>query len=183
MNAGSERIKELIGLLAEHNYNYYTLDNPTVSDAEYDRLYDELVSLEASEGVTLPESPTLRVGGELLKGFEPHRHRARLWSLDKAQNDEDLLAWHARVQKAVTDYNAKNPDEVPLPQPSYVIELKFDGLTLNLTYENGSLVQASTRGNGTLSVKCILHKQVWNTITNRIKNKPKIFRQVGGVLG
>ncbi|WP_168123439.1 NAD-dependent DNA ligase LigA [Paenibacillus sp. HB172176] len=141
-------MNELIALITEHNYQYYTLDQPTISDAEYDKLYDELVALESSEGITLPQSPTLRVGGKLLKGFEPHKHRARLWSLDKAQNEEDLLAWHARVQKSVGDYNAKNPDAEPLPQPTYVIELKFDGLTLNLTYDDGQLIEASTRGNG-----------------------------------
>lgn len=150
VNAGMERMKELVALITEHNYYYYTLDEPKLNDADYDKLYDELVALERSLGVTLPESPTLRVGGELLKGFEPHRHRARLWSLDKAQDQEDLLAWNARVLRAIADYNAKNPDQEPLPQPSYVIELKFDGLTLNLTYENGELVQASTRGNGTV---------------------------------
>ncbi|WP_238188502.1 NAD-dependent DNA ligase LigA [Paenibacillus sp. L3-i20] len=143
-------MKELIALITEHNYYYYTMDKPSINDADYDKLYDELTALEAATGITDPDSPTLRVGGELLKGFEPHRHRARLWSLDKAQNNEDLLAWNARVIKAIADYNAKNPDKEPLPQPSYVIELKFDGLTLNLTYENGELIQASTRGNGTV---------------------------------
>lgn len=150
MNASMDRMKELIAQLTEHNYYYYTLDQPRIDDADYDKLYDELVTLEKSSGVTLPDSPTLRVGGELLKGFEPHRHRARLWSLDKAQDQEDLVAWNGRVLRAIADYNVKNPDQEPLPQPSYVIELKFDGLTLNLTYENGELVQAATRGNGTV---------------------------------
>ncbi|MFC4102060.1 NAD-dependent DNA ligase LigA [Paenibacillus xanthanilyticus] len=142
------RMRELAALIEEHNYNYYTLDTPTLSDKEYDALYDELTGLETLTGVILPDSPTLRVGGDILKGFEPHRHRARLWSLDKAQDNEDLLAWNARVRKAITDYNAKNPEGVPLPDPSYVVELKFDGLTLNLTYDDGRLVQAATRGNG-----------------------------------
>lgn len=144
------RMQELAAEISAHNYSYYTLDQPTIDDADYDKLYDELVALEAATGVVLPDSPTQRVGGELLKGFEPHRHRARLWSLDKAQDTEDLLAWNQRVLKAINDYNAKHPEEEPLPQPSYVIELKFDGLTLNLTYENGQLIQASTRGNGTV---------------------------------
>lgn len=150
MDAQLNRMKELIAIVEEHNYKYYTLDQPSVTDAEYDKLYDELVALEKATGTVLPNSPTQRVGGELLKAFEPYRHRARLWSLDKAQNEEDLLAWNARVTKAISDYNAKHPDEEPLPQPSYVLELKFDGLTLNLTYENGRLVQAATRGNGTV---------------------------------
>ncbi|AZN38462.1 NAD-dependent DNA ligase LigA [Paenibacillus albus] len=142
------RMRELVDLIAEHNYNYYTLDKPTISDKQWDELYDELVQLEQETGLILPDSPTQRVGGDILKGFEPHRHLARLWSLDKAQDNEDLLAWNARVIKAIADYNTKNPDVVPLPEPSYVIELKFDGLTLNLTYDGGNLVQASTRGNG-----------------------------------
>ncbi|WP_424766701.1 NAD-dependent DNA ligase LigA [Paenibacillus sp. sgz302251] len=141
-------MQQLIAIITEHNYQYYTLDQPAISDAEYDKLYDELVTLETVSGTILPESPTQRVGGELLKGFEPYKHRARLWSLDKAQDAEDLLAWNTRLLKAIADYNVKHPDEEPLPQPTYVVELKFDGLTLNLTYEDGQLVQAATRGNG-----------------------------------
>ncbi len=148
MAADLERMKELVALLNEYNYYYYTLDQPKVNDADYDRLYDELVQLEQQSGVIEPNSPTQRVGGELLSGFEPHRHLARLWSLDKAQNEEDLLAWEIRIQKAITDYNAKNPEKPPLPPASFAVELKFDGLTLNLTYSGGTLVQASTRGNG-----------------------------------
>ncbi|MGK9254826.1 NAD-dependent DNA ligase LigA [Paenibacillus humicus] len=145
-----ERMRELAGELAVHNYNYYTLDNPTISDKEYDLLYDELVRLESESGVVLPESPSLRVGGETLKGFEPHRHRSRLWSLDKAKDEDAVRAWQQRLARGIADYNAKNPDEEPLPDPSYVVELKFDGLTLNLTYDGGELVQAATRGNGTV---------------------------------
>jgi DNA ligase (NAD+) len=143
-------MKQLVAVITEHNYRYYTLDQPAINDVDYDKLYDELVALETASGIVLPESPTQRVGGELLKGFEPYKHRARLWSLDKAQNAEDLLAWNARLLRAVADYNAKHPNEEPLPQPTYVVELKFDGLTLNLTYEDGQLVQAATRGNGTV---------------------------------
>ena len=145
-----QRMEELVTELNQYNYHYYTLDNPIISDKEYDALYDELTSLETEHGVVLPHSPTLRVGGELLTGFEPHRHLSRLWSLDKAQNIESLEAWNQRVRKAVADYNTKHPDEEPLPDPSYVVELKFDGLTLNLTYEDGQLVQAATRGNGSI---------------------------------
>ncbi|MDF2714739.1 MAG: ligA [Paenibacillus sp.] len=142
-----EEMKGLIEELEKHNYQYYTLDEPTISDKEYDELYDRLVTLERETGVTLPNSPTIRVGGELLEGFQPHRHKARLWSLDKAQNHEDLMLWHARVMKLINDYNTRNPEN-PLPAPSFVVELKFDGLSLNLTYDGGQLVQASTRGTG-----------------------------------
>lgn len=142
-----EKMEKLIAELNNYNYHYYTLDQPLVSDKEYDALYDQLVALEAETGVTLPDSPTQRVGGEILKGFAPHRHLAPLWSLDKAQNIEQLRTWHDRVVKLVNDYNTKNPGN-PLPNPCYALELKFDGLTLNLTYQDGKLVQASTRGNG-----------------------------------
>jgi len=144
-----EEMRRLVDELNHHNYLYYTLDRPELSDADYDKLYDRLTALERETGEVLPDSPTLRVGGAILKGFEPHKHLSRLWSLDKAQSKDDLLAWHARVHKLVNDYNEKNPDR-PLPAPSFVLELKFDGLTLNLTYENGELVQAATRGNGTV---------------------------------
>ncbi|MDF2723816.1 MAG: ligA [Paenibacillus sp.] len=148
MTAGSlDAMKALIDEISKHNTLYYTLDKPIISDKEYDELYDRLVAMERETGVILPHSPTQRVGGELLNGFSPHRHRARLWSLDKAQNEEQLLQWHTRVHKLINDYNAKNPED-PLPPPSFVVELKFDGLSLNLTYENGLLVQAATRGTG-----------------------------------
>lgn len=150
-NANAQtRMEQLVAELHRYNHHYYTLDNPVVSDKEYDKLYDELVSLEKETGIVLPDSPTQRVGGDLLKGFEPHRHLSRLWSLDKAQDEEDLFAWNQRVLKLIQDYNTKHPNEEPLPDPSYVVELKFDGLTLNLTYTDGLLVQASTRGNGVI---------------------------------
>jgi DNA ligase (NAD+) len=142
-------MKALIEEINKHNYSYYTLDQPSITDKEYDALYDKLVAMEKESGIVLPASPTQRVGGEILKGFVPHRHLSRLWSLDKAQNADDLQAWHTRVLKLINDYNSKNP-ETPLPDPSFVVELKFDGLTLNLTYDQGRLVQASTRGNGTI---------------------------------
>ncbi|SHE15379.1 NAD-dependent DNA ligase LigA [Chlamydia abortus] len=147
-----EQFKEMRALIEEinrHNYLYYTMDSPELSDPDYDKLYDRLVQLEKETGTVFPDSPTQRVGGELLKGFEPHKHRARLWSLDKAQNEEGLMAWYQRIQKLIQQYNQANPDH-PLPPLSFVVELKFDGLTLNLTYDRGTLVQAATRGNGTV---------------------------------
>lgn len=150
-NANAQtRMEQLVAELQRYNHHYYTLDNPVVSDKEYDKLYDELAALEKETGIVLPDSPTQRVGGDLLKGFEPHRHLSRLWSLDKAQDEEDLFAWNQRVLKLIQDYNTKHPNEEPLPDPTYVVELKFDGLTLNLTYTDGLLVQASTRGNGVI---------------------------------
>ncbi|AOZ93323.1 NAD-dependent DNA ligase LigA [Paenibacillus crassostreae] len=145
--ASLQSMEQLIAEINKYNYHYYTLDTPLVSDKEYDSMYDQLVQLEQETGIILPESPTQRVGGEILKGFEPHRHLASLWSLDKAQNMEQLRNWHTRAIKLVKDYNSKNPDNL-LPELCYAVELKFDGLTLNLTYSNGQLVQAATRGNG-----------------------------------
>jgi len=148
-NQDQQRMEQLVVELNEHNHRYYTLDTPAISDADYDRLYDELVALEASLGVVMPHSPTQRVGAAILSGFDQHKHIARLWSLDKAQNLEQLYAWEARLKRAIQDYNTKNPSST-LPDPTYVMELKFDGLTLNLTYDRGQLVQAATRGNGTV---------------------------------
>ncbi|GGF91071.1 NAD-dependent DNA ligase LigA [Paenibacillus abyssi] len=162
------RMEELAAEINRYNYYYYTLDDPKISDKEYDALYDELVALERESGVVLPHSPTGRVGGELLKGFEPHRHRARLWSLDKAQDAEDLLAWNQRVRRAIADYNTKNPESEPLPEPTYVVELKFDGLTLNLTYEDGVLVQAATRGTGTVGEGILAQVKTIRSVPLRI---------------
>lgn len=162
-----ETMKTLVAEINKHNYNYYTLDTPELSDAEYDALYDKLVQLERESGVVLPESPTQRVGDTLLQGFEPHKHLARLWSLDKAQNHEDLTAWHTRAQKLVNDYNANHPEE-PLPPLSFVVELKFDGLTLNLTYDKGELVQASTRGNGTVGEGILAQVKTIRSVPLRI---------------
>lgn len=144
-----ERMRELIELLNDYDYHYYTLDTPKVTDAEYDRLFDELHRLEEESGVVLPESPRNRVGsGVIIESFEEHKHLARLWSLDKAQSAEELREWDKRVHKLIDDYNKTHPDEDPLPAPTYMLEQKFDGLTINLTYNGGVLVQAATRGRG-----------------------------------
>ncbi len=138
-------MRELVDRLNETARQYYVTDEQTLSDKEWDALYDELVALEAESGVVLPDSPTRRVGSEPQAGFAQHRHLARLWSLDKAQSVSALWDWAVRAQKlrdaAVADGN-------PLPELSFVVEHKFDGLTVNLTYEDGQLIQAATRGNG-----------------------------------
>lgn len=141
-----ERIKELIAIIDDLNYHYYTLDNPKVSDKEYDVLYDELVMLENETGYILSYSPTQRVGGHILERFEKHVHLGRLWSLGKSQSYGELKNWDIRVRKAIEAYNQSNTDK--LPNPRYILEYKFDGLTINLTYNNGELVQGATRGNG-----------------------------------
>jgi len=139
------RMRELVDTLNRYGYEYYVLDAPTVSDKEYDLLYDELCALEKETGVVLEDSPTRRVGGEPLKEFAPHTHINRLFSMDKAQSAEAVSEWIRRCSKLYAE--AVNAGE-PLGEISYVIEHKFDGLTLCLTYKEGKLVQAATRGNG-----------------------------------
>lgn len=121
--------------LNELAYRYYVLDDPAVSDAEYDALYDKLVALEKSTGVVLPDSPTRRVGGKPLSKFEQVRHLGRLYSLDKCKTREELGAWMDKLCVAGK-------------MPRVSVEYKFDGLTINLTYRGGELVQAATRGDG-----------------------------------
>ncbi len=174
------RIKELVKLLNDYSYHYYTLDNPKVSDKEYDRLYDELVVLEGETGIVLPDSPTGRVGGEVLDKFKKHKHLAKLWSLDKAQNKQELKNWEIRINKIINDYN--NTHENKLPKPEYVLEYKFDGLTINLTYDKGLLVQGATRGNGTIGEEIILQIKTIKSIPLSIDFKGKIEIQGEGVM-
>ncbi|MEW8973388.1 MAG: NAD-dependent DNA ligase LigA [Tissierellaceae bacterium] len=143
-----KRIGELIEIIDDLNYHYYTLDDPKVSDKEYDLLYDELVKLESETGIIHPYSPTQRVGGHILDKFEKHIHLGRLWSLDKSQSFGELRNWDSRVRKLIEDYNSVNEEK--LPSPVYIMEYKFDGLTINLTYRGGRLVQGATRGNGSV---------------------------------
>jgi len=133
------RIKELRELINHHNYLYYVLDNPQISDAEYDKLMRELIDLESQfpELVT-PDSPTQRIGGEPLPAFERVTHREAMISLADAFNEGELRDFHRRVAAAVGE------------QVEYVVELKIDGLAISLTYENGILVTAATRGDGTV---------------------------------
>lgn len=130
-----DRMHELVKQLNDHAYRYYVLDDPIISDGEYDRLYDELVALEKRSGVVLPDSPTIRVGDKPLSKFEQVHHRGKLFSLDKCQSKEEMLAWLKKL-----DVNGQ--------MPLCSVEYKFDGLTINLTYEDGVLTQAATRGNG-----------------------------------
>ena len=132
------RMKELVELLNRYAYEYYTKDAPSVSDSEYDQLYRELVELEASHPEeVLPESPTHRVGGVVLKGFTKYQHQYPLYSLQDAFSREELEAFDQRVRKE-------------FPSVSYVCELKIDGLSISLTYENGVLVTGATRGDGSV---------------------------------
>ena len=131
-------MNELVALLNCYATEYYTSDNPSVSDSEYDRLYRELVELEAAyPDQVLADSPTHRVGGKVLDGFEKYSHQYPLYSLQDAFSREELEAFDARVRKE-------------LPQPTYICELKIDGLSISLTYEKGILVSGATRGDGSI---------------------------------
>lgn len=130
-----DRMRELVDILNRYAYEYYVLDAPTVTDAQYDKLYDELKELERESGTVLFDSPTRRVGGEPVKAFARHEHIARLYSLDKAVTEDELDAFFARVFKVCGE-------------TEYTVEYKFDGLTMCLTYEDGKFVRAATRGNG-----------------------------------
>ena len=131
-------MNELVTLLNRYATEYYTSDNPSISDSEYDRLYRELVELEAAyPDQVLADSPTHRVGGKVLDGFEKYSHQYPLYSLQDAFSREELEAFDARVRKE-------------LPHPTYICELKIDGLSISLTYEKGILVVGATRGDGSI---------------------------------
>lgn len=133
-----ERIAELVKLLNQYAHEYYTSDRPSVSDSEYDRLYRELVNLEEKyPSDILPDSPTHRVGGKILEGFEKYQHQYPLFSLQDAFSREELLAFDERVRRE-------------FPSVSYFCELKIDGLSISLTYENGVLIAGATRGDGSV---------------------------------
>ena len=134
----NKRMNELVALLNRYATEYYTSDNPSVSDSEYDRLYRELVELETSyPDQVLADSPTHRVGGKVLDGFEKYSHQYPLYSLQDAFSREELEAFDARVRKEVA-------------HPTYICELKIDGLSISLTYEKGILVAGATRGDGSV---------------------------------
>ena len=134
----NKRMNELVALLNRYAAEYYTSDNPSVSDSEYDRLYRELVELEtAYPDQVLADSPTHRVGGKILDGFEKYSHQYPLYSLQDAFSREELEAFDARVRKEVA-------------HPTYICELKIDGLSISLTYEKGMLVAGATRGDGSV---------------------------------
>lgn len=134
----NKRMNELVAMLNRYATEYYTSDNPSVSDSEYDRLYRELVELEtAYPDQVLADSPTHRVGGKVLDGFEKYSHQYPLYSLQDAFSREELEAFDARVRKE-------------LAHPTYICELKIDGLSISLTYEKGILVAGATRGDGSI---------------------------------
>jgi len=155
--AQKKRISELARLIQHHDHCYYVLDRPEVSDAEYDRLFRELQKLEDEHPeLRLPDSPTLRVGGKPLDEFLKLKHGAPMLSLANALSEEELLAFDERVHRFLD-----------LPQSEdleYFAELKFDGLSMNLTYRDGVLVSAATRGDG----------EVGEEVTQNIRTIPSV---------
>lgn len=164
-----DRIRELIDRIKELNYHYYTLDNPLIPDSEYDLLYDELVKLESETGIVYDDSPTQTVGDKVLEKFVKHEHLGRLYSLSKAQDFGDIREWIDRIEKIRTAYNLENEEK--LPEIEYTVELKFDGLTINLTYENGKLVNAATRGTGVIGEEILLQVRTIKSIPLEIDYK------------
>lgn len=130
-----DRMKWLVEELNKHCYNYYVLDNPTISDADFDKLYDELLILENKTGIVLDNSPTKRVGGEALDSFKKREHKIRMYSLDKCRSYEDVNKFIEDIKKVE-------------PSATFTLGYKYDGLTVVIEYKNGKLQNATTRGNG-----------------------------------
>ena len=165
-----EEMKELVARLNRHAHYYYVLDDPRISDGEYDALYDRLTALERETGVVLPDSPTRRVGGAPLAEFQKHTHLAPLYSLDKAKTHEELLAWEERIKK------------YGLEDVRYSLEYKFDGLTLNLTYEGGVLVGAASRGDGAVGEEILPQVQTIRSVPLSIPFQGRMEVQGEGIM-
>lgn len=163
------RMQELVQKLNEYAYRYYVLDDPVISDGEYDKLYDELVALEKQTGVVLPDSPTIRVGDKPLSKFNQVVHRGKLFSLDKCQSKEEMRAWLDKLS-----VNGK--------MPLCSVEYKFDGLTINLTYENGVLTRAATRGNGEIGEEVTMQVRTIKSVPLSIPYKGVIEVQGEGIM-
>lgn len=172
MSFDLEYMQKLVNTLNEYAQMYYDKDALLVSDAEYDKLYDELISLEKENNIVFDNSPTLRVGGKLKNGFTRHAHIKRLWSLDKCKSYDELIQWSNRLKKLLGS-NAKI---------SYSLEYKFDGLTINLTYDRGKLVQAATRGNGTVGEGILLQAKTISSIPLSIPYTGTIEVQGEGIM-
>ena len=165
-----DRMKELVDILNDYAFHYYVLDDPIVSDSEYDVLYDELTALERSEGRVLPDSPTRKIGGEPVKAFRQHEHIRKLYSLDKCNDFDELRAFDEKIQKA----NGR--------KAVYTLEYKLDGLTLCLTYENGIFKCASTRGNGSVGEDVTAQVNTIKSIPASIPYKGTVEAQGEGIM-
>ena len=170
-----QRMRELIDKLNEASRRYYDQNESDISDDEWDAMYAELRRLEEKTGERMADSPTRRVGGAVMEGFEQHRHIARLWSMDKAQSEEEILAWAQRCEKQTNDAGG-------LPKNNYCVEYKLDGLTVNLTYDGGKLVQAATRGNGEVGEAILPQAMTIRTIPLTIPFTGRIEVQGEGIM-
>lgn len=170
-----QRMRELIDKLNEASRRYYDQNESDISDDEWDVMYAELRGLEEKTGERMADSPTRRVGGAVMEDFEQHRHIARLWSMDKAQSEEEILAWAQRCEKQTNDAGG-------LPKNSYCVEYKLDGLTVNLTYDGGKLVQAATRGNGEVGEAILPQAMTIRTIPLTIPFTGRIEVQGEGIM-
>ena len=159
------RIESLREQVRYHNRRYHIEDAPEISDAEYDALYAELESMEAEHPeLVTPDSPTQRVGGEPLEGFEEVRHTVPMLSLANARKTEDLREWDARVRRLL------GPEEEE--RLRYVTELKIDGLAVSLRYENGHFVRGATRGNGIVGEDVTQNLRTVRAIPDRLDDEP-----------
>ena len=170
-NAARHRIVELTAQIRDHQFRYYVLDDPTVTDAEFDKLLKELEALEAKHPeLKEPDSPTLHVGGGFSTQFEQHDHIEKMMSLDNVFDLEELSAWFDRVEKEITN-------------PQYLCELKVDGLAINLKFENGQLTRALTRGNGTTGEDVTLNVKTIKSLPHNLSGKkvPELIEVRGEV--
>ena len=164
-----DEMKNLVDKLNDYAYRYYVLDTPIISDAEYDKLYDKLVELEKSTGIVLPNSPTQRVGDTVLSNFKKVAHKMRLYSLDKCQSKQSLLAWlNDTLEKE------KNVD--------FTLEYKFDGLTIVCTYKDGYLKSCATRGNGIVGEDVTLQVKTIKSVPLSIDFKGELIVQGEGMI-
>lgn len=165
------KMNELVELINEYSYQYYVMDNSEISDAQWDKLYDRLKKLEKETGVVLPNSPTLRIGGEILSQFQKHTHLAKLWSLDKSNSIGEIEEFVSRVKKLVDGADF-----------SLTMEYKYDGLTINLTYDGGFLVDAATRGNGEYGEKILEQVKTIRSVPLKIPFTGKMEVQAEGIM-
>ncbi len=165
-----DRMQELVDILNKYAYEYYVLDDPSVADADYDRLYDELRALEEKTGIVLQDSPTRKIGGEPVAAFEPHTHINKLYSLEKCNSFDELRAWYDKIIKAAGK-------KVPL-----TLEYKLDGLTLCLTYNDGYFVSAATRGNGAVGENVTAQVSTIMSVPRKIPFKGLLEAQGEGIM-
>lgn len=165
-----EIMQNLIEKINKASYSYYVLDNPIISDKEWDKMYYELLDLEKETGIILPNSPSQKIGGEVLDGFKKITHTKKLMSLGKAQTVEEIIDW-----------NTRNQNIIPF-ETEFSVEYKFDGLSLAITYDNGKLVNASTRGNGEIGEDVTAQVKTIRTVPLEIEYKGLVVVQGEGII-